>query len=83
VLSGNKRRIHHQQQQMIKIHSHCLSHSHQLHTPQSDIAQLPIFHWMMHGGEVCHQPATKPKLVQLGQEKAELGLNDPSVDGLL
>jgi hypothetical protein len=56
-----KVRIYQHQQQMIKIHSHCLSHSHQLHTPQSDIAQRPNAHWMKHSGQACNHAATKDK----------------------
>jgi hypothetical protein len=61
-LPGNKSPNLSTPTKMIKIHSHCLSHSHQLHTPQSDIAPRPNVHWMKHSGEPCHQPATKDKV---------------------
>jgi hypothetical protein len=41
-----------------QVHSLQSSHLHQLHISQSDIAPRPNVHWMMHGGEACHHPAT-------------------------
>jgi hypothetical protein len=57
-------------QSINQIHSQNRSHSHQLHTPQSDIAPSPNLHWMMHGGEASHQTATKDKVGAAEARKA-------------
>jgi hypothetical protein len=45
-------------QSIKQIHSLCPSHSHQLHSSQSNIAPLPNVHWMMPSGEACDNSAT-------------------------